>query len=88
MTALCAIVRLLRYQGSDQATKTMFIDFRPGIPKTRSETRSDLRIALLAVIALVLLIGLLPEAGRDSGTSASQAPLAASSVNAKPTPHP
>jgi len=41
----------------------MFIEFRPGIRKPRTETRSDLRIALVAIIVLTVLIALLPEAG-------------------------
>jgi hypothetical protein len=64
----------------------MFIEFRPGIPKPPAETRSDLRIALVAVVALGLLIALLPEAG-DSGSGGSrQAPLATSSAATKSLP--
>ena len=66
----------------------MFIEFRPGIPKPPSETRSDLRIALAAVAALALLILLLPEAGggRDDSGDARRAPLATSSTAAKSLP--
>lgn len=66
----------------------MFIEFRPGIPKPASETRSDLRIALVAVVALGLLIALLPEAGggRDARDNAQQSPLATSSATVKSLP--
>jgi hypothetical protein len=66
----------------------MFIEFRPGIPKPPSETRSDLRIALAAVAALALLIALLPEAGSDRGGSdpGQQAPLANTATATKALP--
>jgi hypothetical protein len=64
----------------------MFIEFRPGIPKPPSETRSDLRIALVAVVALGLLIALLPEAGDSRNGGTQQAPLATSSATTKSLP--
>lgn len=63
----------------------MFIEFRPGIPKPAAETRSDLRIAAVALIALGLLIALLPEAGSNADRT-PQAPLATSSAGAKALP--
>jgi hypothetical protein len=63
----------------------MFIEFRPGIPKPAAETRSDLRIAVVAVAALALLIALLPEAGSHAERT-PQAPLATSSTGAKSLP--